>query len=270
MSAVWNYFKIESEDSVTARCNVCKAEVPRGGKNRAMFNTTNLIRHLRSKHLQQHEEYTAATRVTSLKQPTLSETFKRKEKLPQNSDKAQQITAKIAEFIALDDQPLSVVENVGFRRLMEHLEPRYELPSRHYFTEKALPALHNKLRGHLQALLTDVPSFGFTTDIWSSSVCPMSLLSFTAQWIDSQFNLQHATLQAQNFRGSHTADRVREAIEGMLNSWGIDKPRVHVILRDNARNMVKAMDDMEVKSVAVSHTRSNLLCMRVCCLSAVS
>ncbi|KAF3840379.1 hypothetical protein F7725_019096 [Dissostichus mawsoni] len=70
----------------------------------------------------------------------LHKTFKRKEKLPQNSEKAKKITAKIAEFIAMDDQPLSVVENVGFRRLMEHLEPRYELPSRHYFTEKALPS----------------------------------------------------------------------------------------------------------------------------------
>ena len=108
MSAVWKYYKIESEGSVTARCNVCKAEVPRGGKNRATFNTTNLIRYLRNKHQQQHDEYTAATQVTALKQPTLSETFKRKEKLPQNSEKANTITAKIAEFIALDDQPLSV------------------------------------------------------------------------------------------------------------------------------------------------------------------
>ncbi|KAJ4932001.1 hypothetical protein JOQ06_017663 [Pogonophryne albipinna] len=41
----------------------------------------------------------------------------------------------------------------------------------------------------------------------------------------------------------------------MLNSLGIDKPRVHVILRDNARNMVKAMDDLEVTSVGcVAHT----------------
>ncbi|KAJ4933926.1 hypothetical protein JOQ06_006735 [Pogonophryne albipinna] len=41
----------------------------------------------------------------------------------------------------------------------------------------------------------------------------------------------------------------------MLNSWGIDKPRVHVILQDNARNMVKDMDDMEVTSVGcVAHT----------------
>ena len=37
--------------------------------------------------------------TVTLKQLTLSETFKRKEKLPQNSEKAKNITAKIAEFI---------------------------------------------------------------------------------------------------------------------------------------------------------------------------
>ena len=103
MSGVWKYYKIESEGSVTARCNVCKAEVPRGRKNRATFNTTNLIqtptttRRVHSGHSGNGTETT-----------TLSETFKRKEKLPQNSEKAKTITAKIAEFIALDDQPLSV------------------------------------------------------------------------------------------------------------------------------------------------------------------
>ena len=35
----------------------------------------------------------------------------------------------------------------------------------------------------------------------------------------------------------------------------IDKQHVHVILRDNVRNMKKAVDDMEVPSVGcVSHT----------------
>ncbi|KAM3875860.1 zinc finger BED domain-containing protein 4-like [Diretmus argenteus] len=115
--------------------------------------------------------------------------------------------------MALDDQPLSVVANVGFRRLMEILEPRYVLPSRHYFTEKALPAAHKKLRDHLQDKLAD------------------------------------------DFRGAHTAERIKEAIQGMLDSWGIDKSRVHVIVRDNARNMKKAMDDMGVQSVGcLTHT----------------
>ena len=42
--------------------------------------------------------------------------------------------------------------------------------------DAALPGIHNKPREHLLALLSEVPAFGFTTDIWSSSVCPMSLL----------------------------------------------------------------------------------------------
>nr|XP_054604940.1 zinc finger BED domain-containing protein 4-like [Nothobranchius furzeri] len=104
-------------------------------------------------------------------------------------------------------------------------------------------------------MLSKVSAFGFTTDIWSSSVCPMSLISFTAQWIDSSFNLQRATLNAQHFRGSHTAEHVKQAIGDMLNSWGIEKERVHVIVRDNARNMKRAMEDLAVPSLGcVAHT----------------
>lgn len=129
MAEVWKFFKLESEGSPTASCNVCKADVSHGGKDRAAYSTTNLTRHRRNNHKQQHSEYTAATEsATTLKQPTLSETLKRKEKLSDSSEKAKKITAKIAEFIALDDQPLTVIENVGFRRLMEHLEPHYVLP----------------------------------------------------------------------------------------------------------------------------------------------
>ena len=41
----------------------------------------------------------------------------------------------------------------------------------------------------------------------------------------------------------------------MLNVCEIDKQHVHVILRDNARHMNKAVDDMEVPStVCVSDT----------------
>ena len=41
----------------------------------------------------------------------------------------------------------------------------------------------------------------------------------------------------------------------MLNAWDIDRQCDHVILRDNVRNMKKAVDDMEVPSMGcVSHT----------------
>lgn len=58
-----------------------------------------------------------------LTQPTLGNTCP----YEGNSQKAKQITQKLIEFIGLHDQPLSVLEDPGFRRLLSHLEPRYVL-----------------------------------------------------------------------------------------------------------------------------------------------
>ena len=41
---------------------------------------------------------------------------------------AQRITRFIAEMMALDCQPFSIVEDQGFVRLLNHLQPRYQLP----------------------------------------------------------------------------------------------------------------------------------------------
>lgn len=244
---------MNEENDAVANCELCKLGISRGGKTKGAFNTTNLIRHLKNKHPTQYNEFSVANKPTS--QPTLEETLKRKEKMASDSNKAKQITEKIAQMIAMSDQPFSLVEDAGFLLLLEHLEPRYNMPSRHYFVEKALPALQKKIRDKLLVQLAEASDVAFTTDIWSSSVCPMSLLSLTAQWVDSKFVLRRATLHVREFRGSHTAERIQQAIEEMLNNWGIDKKRVHVILRDNAANMKRAMLDLGVQSVGcVAHS----------------
>ena len=94
--------------------------------------TTNLIRHLKSNHTQQHNKYKAETKASqsttsAFQQPTLSETLKRKEKLPENRD-----GGGLLSFGAL-----GATLRVAFS----------------YFTDKGLPAQHNKLCGHLQVLL---------------------------------------------------------------------------------------------------------------------
>lgn len=94
------------------------------------------------------------------------------------------ITQAIIEYIALSDQPLSEVGNVGFLRLLHVLEPRYDVPSRHYMTDTELPKLHDSVKKHIHSLLQASSAFSFTTDIWTSSVSPVSLISLTSQWID--------------------------------------------------------------------------------------
>lgn len=47
--------------------------------------------------------------------------------MPRDSAKAQDITAKIAQMIAMSDLPFAFVENPGFLMLTEHVDPRFEI-----------------------------------------------------------------------------------------------------------------------------------------------
>ncbi len=205
MSAVWNYFKIKEEKN-KAECNSCN--VSRGGSS---GNTTNLIEHLQKHHRKEYAEFiqaTSAKKKSVPQQQTLRETIQKREKLPPDSNKAKLITEKVTEFIVLDDQPFSAVENMGFQRLIEYLEPRYMMPNRHYISNTAVPNKYKQVCEYISKCLENVAMISFTTYICSSDVCPVSLLSLTAQWIDSSFNLQKAVLHAKHFRGSHTGESI--------------------------------------------------------------
>lgn len=257
MSAVWKYFTVETPQSKTATCNVCKAVVPRGGTSVATFNTTNVIKHLKKHHSREHADFlTRGEKEEKSRQESLLESFKKQSKLPADNVKAKGITEKLLNFIVLDDQPLSVVENEGFRSLIEHLQPRYSLPSRRYLSETALPELYNRVSTKLADKLKGVPALSFTTDIWTSDVCPMSLISLTVHWVDSDtHSLCSAVLQVKKCRGSHNRTTIAASITEMLNNWQIHLKKVHVILRDNASNMKAAMEDMAVPSLGCfAHT----------------
>lgn len=190
-----------------------------------------------------------------MKQLTLKEMKERGEKFPPNSVQAAKITERILNFIVMDGQPLSVVGDKGFRLLVNHLEPRYDMVSRKYLSETALPELHGKVRKHILKEIKDVKSLSFTTDIWSSDVSPVSLLSLTAHWLDESFVPHSAMLNATNFRGSHTSAAIAASLKEMFDKWQILLSKIHVILRDNASNTRKAMDNLGARSFGcIAHT----------------
>ncbi|XP_034089172.1 zinc finger BED domain-containing protein 4-like [Gymnodraco acuticeps] len=77
------------------------------------------------------------------------------------------------------------------------------------------------------------------------------MLSLTAQWIDKDFKLQKILLHSQEFRGSHTAQSIFLAFD----TWHIDRPKVHAIISDNARNMTKAMEEGNLSGIrCMAHT----------------
>ena len=257
---IWEYFTIVVGNEHFARCGTCGDRISRGGKTAKNFNTTNMRDHLQKKHPTEYRDYEEKKKVRELKeqkdkqstgsttgrttgQPTLVETQARVKLWDINDPKAERIHVKIAEMMALDNQPLSVVSDLGFTRLLHTIEPRYKIPSRKYFTDNVLPKIKENIDTKVFELLKDVEFLSLTTDIWSTSLSNESLISMTAHWISNEFECTSAVFHAQKMEGSHTGVAICRALESMLENWKISKSSVHMIVADNASNMKRAMKE---------------------------
>ena len=76
------------------------------------------------------------------------------------------------EFIVLDAQPMSVVEDKGFRRLLEYFKPRHSLPSRKYFFKTGIQFIINSTTvSDLCLVSTDTQSPGIGVKLKKSDWC---------------------------------------------------------------------------------------------------
>ena len=163
---IWNYFIVDQEEEKTAICNDCKEHVSRGGSSVKNFNTTNLRNHLRRFHHELFDELVVKERedaekkaeegkvikrskLSEQRQLTLIEIKEQKEPWHYDHPEHIKVTKRIAEMIAIDSQPFSIVEDTGFTRLLACVCPRYAVPSRKYFSEKIIPEMYTNLRQRL-------------------------------------------------------------------------------------------------------------------------
>ena len=76
-------------------------------------------------------------------------------------------TDAVTFYLAKDMIPIKNVENEGFKRLLKIVHPRYEIPSRKYFSNTAIPPLYSECRNKIQHKMLNVQFFA-TSDLWSS------------------------------------------------------------------------------------------------------
>lgn len=275
-SRVWTFFD-ELDDSSKVKCNQCQAVISRGGTGKKA-NTTSMTNHIKYKHPQlvpqlgsvvkclsenpspspsqsQTEELPASSAslptpsTSSLSEVSLSQTYQRNieesfvVQWSQDDARSKDISIAIGEMIALDNQPLSIVENTGFRNLMKKLKPKYNLPSRKYLTENIIPHLYEETRSTIRKGVLSATVISVTTDLWTNINNMESFISFTAHWLDDSFKFNHAVLQMKHFPESHTAEHIKNCLEEIPTLWNINATKIHGIVRDNGRNVAKAIDD---------------------------
>jgi hypothetical protein len=116
------------------------------------------------------------------------------------------------KMMALDNQPFSMVEDDGFIELIAHLQPRYMLPSRRYFSDTMLPQVYDNIKALVESELSepDGKYVSFTSDIWTSSKSKETFISLSGHWIKQNFTHIDAVLHGTHFPGSHTGANIAE------------------------------------------------------------
>jgi len=114
-------------------------------------------------------------------------------KMPSTSQRAKVITLAIAQFIIKDLRPFSVVENSGFKNMVQILEPKYTLPSRQHFSDKMVPDIYEDVKNNVKKELHG-KNVALTTDGWTSRAI-QSYITITTSYIDNDWKLRSYVLQ---------------------------------------------------------------------------
>lgn len=254
-SQIWKAFEITADEG-RAKCRKCANVVKMGSCSSKSMNTTNLWSHLKIHHPSVYTTLTKQREKEKEKsiQQTLPGLLEKTRKWDNDDAKSKQIDKMIMEMIAVDDQPFSIVQHLGFQRLINQIEPRYTIKTEKYFRTQKFEEIYSKVEARVRQLLhEDVHCISFTTDCWSGLT--ESLMSLTAHWISNDFKRISVVLNVKPVNESHTGEYLKDEFFKMLEFWNIDANLVGLILRDGGSNIVKAMTITEYSHFScMAHT----------------
>lgn len=252
-SLVWRFFTLNNEKT-KAICNLCSKDVCYLNKT-----TTNLLRHVRSNHRTEldavspsnptqgpsasKKEKKDVQHSDSHPTPSIKDAFAKMQKYKPTSNEKCTIDGLVLNMIVQDMQPLSVVENEGFRSLITRLDPRYEIVSRSHLTNVLLPDRYKDEKEKLIHELSTIDYVAATTDHWTSRAND-SYATMTAHYITDQWVLKSPVLFTRAEGRRQTAVILSEEMSSALEEFEI-KEKVTAIVTDNAPNATKSVKLLE-------------------------
>lgn len=264
-SNIWNFYQIKSSDEKTATCKMCQ--------NVLSYKSTsnNLRKHMQRKHplVDPISENHGATEKKSLVMEVVSEDPDNEPKqgtssIPREVSESQKAKTQttVNAFLrkkmgvnarkSIDDnlmllfthdlQPFSMVEDYGFRKFVEALNPTYQLPSRKTITNSLLPVEFGEVYNRTKFVMSNVKAVTLTTDCWTSSNTE-NFLAVTAHFLTHDFVIKHMVLGCEAFGERHTGENLGNAIKKIIDEWELQN-KILIVVSDNASNIKKAVKDI--------------------------
>ena len=180
----------------------------------------------------------ASSTPTSI-QPTIDSTFESQKPYDQKHPRKVYLDRLVPELCTRDLQPLSVVENPGFRALVTALDKRYTIIARKTLTDVKLPKVYQEKKSQLLADLTAVDHVGITTDQWTSRANE-GYTTVTCHFTREDWTLASPVLATRSSGERHGDKNMAAELVEIFKEFGIST-KVTSVVTDNAKNAKKAV-----------------------------
>ena len=125
--------------------------------------------------------------------------------------------------------PINTVEKPGFRSMVD---PRYEIPSRKYYSKTTLPSLYAETRERVTKELQEAEYYSVTTNLWSCTGKLEPYLAVTMHYINKEWELKSYCLNTLFLPQDDTAVNISEALQSILESWSLPENKLACITTD--------------------------------------
>ena len=267
-----------------------KTKVSRGpdGSNKANLAVTPLVTHLKNSHPQKHKDYLlsknnleetkkrkaeeaddddemehkslADKKMKNQTQSTLNSwaggSFKASQGpscgnlYPMKDPRAMDRHRGVLSMMILDLQPVSIVDDPGFKIFSTSMDKHFKVGSRHFYSDKIVKVYDVSRAKVEEKLEKDAPlAVSAQLDGWSVNhhgYVGLLVNYITAGWKRVSLNIACSPMDER-----HTGENLGMFLEEKLDSWkALDK--CNVIVSDSASNMIKLMEFMPPRMSHVS------------------
>ncbi|XP_049939053.1 E3 SUMO-protein ligase ZBED1-like [Schistocerca serialis cubense] len=168
----------------------------------------------------------------------------------EGSKRQQQLDEALVAMITGDFQPLSIVEDTGFRRFVSLLDLQYSVPNRKKLRLMIEDDYH-KQKEAVNLAVEDSTCVSLTTDIWTS-LNSEAYIAVTGHFINTNWCLKALALETFRFPEKHTALNISEALDNTISKWNVEN-KVVSITTDNASNMTAAVQLIHSGNIDMQH-----------------
>ena len=133
----------------------------------------------------------------------------------------EDITLHICNMIIMDLQPISIVDDEGFRKLIQFCFPAYTMPSRDTITrriEKIFEVQEKELIRELEKAI----HVAITTDGWTSDQTKRTFTTYTVAYIELQTGkYKNKVLRTSRFKKAHTRVNIYNDLDKVTKEFKI-------------------------------------------------